>query len=61
MLLEAFENVTPEQIRQLRAVEVLEHLATDDARKLLDKLAGGARDALLTREAKAARERLSRQ
>ncbi len=59
-MLEGLENVTPEQVRQIRAVEVLERLGTDEARKLLAKLAGGAKDALLTREAKAALERLTR-
>jgi WD40 repeat protein len=45
-------------LRLLRAVEVLEHIATPEARQLLQKLASGASDARLTREAKAALERL---
>jgi WD40 repeat protein len=44
----------PEQ----RAVEVLEHIATPEARELLRTLGGGAADARLTREAKAALKRL---
>ncbi len=59
-LLKALENVSAEQLRQLRAVEVLEQLGTDEARKLLEKLAGGAKDTLLTREAQASVERLGR-
>jgi RNA polymerase sigma factor (sigma-70 family) len=48
-------------LRSLRAIEVLEHIATPEARVLLRKLAGGAPEAHLTREAKAALERLHRQ
>jgi RNA polymerase sigma factor (sigma-70 family) len=49
-----------ERLRAVRAVEVLEHLATVQARQLLDKLAGGVPTALLTQEAKAARDRLAK-
>jgi WD40 repeat protein len=48
-----------EQLRSLRAVELLEMMATPEARQLLQKLAAGAPDARLTREAKAALERIS--
>src|SRR5262249_43283764 len=51
---------TGESLRSLRAVAVLEHIATPEARQLLDKLAGGAPQARLTREAKATLERLER-
>jgi WD40 repeat protein len=47
-----------EMIQPLRALEVLEHLATPEAKDLLATLAKGHPDALLTREAKAALERL---
>src|SRR5262249_20094381 len=49
-----------DQLRTLRAIQVLESLATPEARQLLQKLAGGAPKARLTREAKAALERLKR-
>jgi WD40 repeat protein len=52
---------SPEQLLVVRAVEVLERVATPEARQLLQKLAGGAADARLTREAKAALERMERQ
>jgi WD40 repeat protein len=46
------------QLRQVRAVEALEHLGTGEARLLLAALAGGVPQARLTREAKAALRRL---
>lgn len=46
-----------ETLRTLRAVQVLERAGTPAARKLLKALAGGAGEALLTREAKRALER----
>ena len=52
--------VTGEELRSVRAVEVLEHIATPEARQLLQKLADGAPEARLTREAKAALERMKR-
>jgi hypothetical protein len=51
----------PEAMRRVRAVEVLEHLGTAEAQQVLKELAGGAPEARLTREAKAALERLARQ
>ena len=51
---------SPAQRRMLRAVEVLEHIATPEARAVLESLAKGAPEALLTREAKAALDRLAR-
>jgi WD40 repeat protein len=47
-------------VRALRAVEVLEAVGTGDARQQLEALAGGVPDACLTKEAKAALERLSK-
>ncbi len=51
----------PEVLRRLRAVQVLEQVASKEARDVLAELAGGADHAPETREAKAALERLSRQ
>jgi RNA polymerase sigma factor (sigma-70 family) len=50
-----------ETLRSLRVVEVLEHIATPEARQLLRKLADGAPQARSTREAKTALERLVKQ
>lgn len=47
-------------LRHLRAVEVLEHAGTPEAKHVLVALAGGAPEASLTREAKASLERLVR-
>jgi len=51
---------SPNRLRMLRAVEVLEHAGGADARRLLEELAGGAPGAWLTREGKASLERLAR-
>jgi RNA polymerase sigma factor (sigma-70 family) len=51
-------NPGPDRLRQARAVEVLEIVATPEAIQLLDELAGGAASARLTRDAAAARDRL---
>jgi WD40 repeat protein len=50
---------TPEVLRRLRAIQVLERLASDDARRLLSELAGGLAHASETREASAALQRLA--
>jgi WD40 repeat protein len=50
----------PEPLRTLRAIEVLEHIGTAEAKQVLTKLADGAAAAMVTREAKAALERLDR-
>ena len=50
----------PDHLRALRAVEVLERMATPEARRLLAGLAHGALEARLTQEAKASLERLAR-
>jgi WD40 repeat protein len=49
---------TPEAIRVVRAVEVLEQIGTAEAKQLLQVLAQGAAEARLTQEAKLALERL---
>ena len=48
-----------EEARGLRGVEVLEHIGSADARRLLDELGKGAEGSRLTREAKAALGRLA--
>ena len=50
--------LTAEQLRLVRAVEALERMSTPEAREVLRNLAGGAAGALLTREARAALDRL---
>ena len=50
----------PESLRAVRAVEILEWIATPEAVRLIDELAKGAADARLTREAAAAKRRLAR-
>jgi WD40 repeat protein len=52
--------LSAEQMQMLRAVEVLEHVGSPEARQVLQALAQGAAGALQTREAKAALERLAR-
>jgi hypothetical protein len=47
-----------EALRLSRGVEVLEHIGSAEARRVLQALAGGAPDAPLTREATAALRRL---
>jgi WD40 repeat protein len=49
----------PDTLRSLRAIEVLEHLGTADARGCVDALAKGAPQARLTGEAKRALDRLA--
>ena len=48
----------PEDLRQCRAVEVLEQIRSPTARQLLDELARGSPGAILTEEARAALARL---
>lgn len=50
--------VPAECVRDVRAVAVLEHISSIEARQLLDRVAAGAPEALLTREAKASLLRL---
>ncbi len=51
---------SPERLRALRAVEVLEHIGTPEAQEALKNVTTGAPEARLTQEAKAALERLAR-
>lgn len=53
-------ELSPDRLRQLRAVEVLEGIGTPSAREVLAEWAGGAAGAPLTLEAAAARKRLER-
>jgi hypothetical protein len=53
-------TLSPERLRELRAVEVQERIGTPGAWQVLEKLARGAPEARLTREAKASLERLVR-
>jgi WD40 repeat protein len=53
-------TIKPERLRRLRAVELLEGIATPAARDVLAELARGAAEASLTLEAAAALERLRR-
>lgn len=52
--------LSAETLRQIRAVEILEYIGTPEARKLLEELAGGTDGARVTRQAKAALQRLAR-
>ena len=54
------KTTAPELLRGVRAVEVLEHIATAEACDVLKKLAAGAPEARLTQEAKAAVDRLAK-
>ena len=60
LLASPLDDVPPlESLRGLRAVHVLEQIGTPEARDQLKKLAGGAPEARLTREAKASLDRLA--
>jgi WD40 repeat protein len=60
LLAELPEAVEGDHLRELRAIELLELLGTDEAKKILKTLASGAPDAELTQRAKAALARLTR-
>lgn len=53
-------SLTPETLRTLRAIEVLEHIGTPAARRCLQKMGKGAKDARPTRDAQAALRRLAK-
>lgn len=50
-------NLSPEQIRVVRSIEVLERIDTAEARQVLEKLAGGAPGSLTTRESQKSLQR----
>jgi hypothetical protein len=62
LLLEQIENEvpSPEALGTLRAMEVLEHWGTAEARQILERLAQGIPEARVTREAKEALEQLGK-
>jgi hypothetical protein len=51
--------LSPEEVRGVRAVEVLEQIGGPEVRRLLEQLSAGPADLLLTREAKASLQRLA--
>jgi hypothetical protein len=53
-------SISPEALRQVRALHVLEQIDSLESWGLLKKLAAGAPEARLTREARAALQRLER-
>jgi hypothetical protein len=59
-LLERAAAIPPEELRQLRAIQVLEYAGTPEAKRLLERLAKGPKDARLAREAQASLGRLHR-
>jgi hypothetical protein len=57
-LLEKLATPAPELLRNLRALEALEAVGGPEARQVVEKIANGAAEARLTRDAKAALARL---
>jgi hypothetical protein len=58
-LLRRMGRMTPERLRAIRSIEVLEYLGTPQAKRVLARLAEGAAGALETEDAKAALKRLN--
>jgi Tol biopolymer transport system component len=54
------DQQAPETLRELRAIEVLEHIGSSDAKQVLQTLAKGAQGARLTNEARVSLERLNK-
>jgi WD40 repeat protein len=59
LLARAQDCRSPQALRQVRAVEALEHIGSAEARRLLEELAGGVPEARLTQEAQASLRRLA--
>jgi hypothetical protein len=59
-LLERAAVIPPEELRQLRAIQVLEYAGTPEAIRLLERLAKGPEHARRTRESRASLGRLHR-
>jgi hypothetical protein len=59
-LLDGWPKWSPGKLRTLRAITVLEQTGTPEAKQLLERLAQGVPEALLTQEAKGSCERLAR-
>ncbi|HEV3341198.1 MAG TPA: hypothetical protein VG125_12600 [Pirellulales bacterium] len=53
-------ETSPEHLRRLRAVELLEQCGTRQAQQLLSTYAGGVPEARLTQQAQAALRRMAR-
>jgi RNA polymerase sigma factor (sigma-70 family) len=53
------KDLSPDLLQRVRGLEVLERIGSREARQVLQGLAGGTPDALLTREAHAALDRLA--
>jgi hypothetical protein len=58
-LLRHLRTWSPEEMRYLRAIQVLEYTGTPKARTILERLAGGRPESRLTREAKLSLNRLN--
>jgi WD40 repeat protein len=50
---------TPEMLRHLRAIQVLEQIGTPEARRILESLGKGARDSRISQQTQAAQTRLA--
>ena len=57
-LLSRIRHLSPESLRTLRALEVLEHIGNSESKRLLERLAHGAEHSYLTRESCASLHRL---
>ncbi|HMC90680.1 MAG TPA: hypothetical protein VKI17_14080 [Gemmataceae bacterium] len=59
-VLDTTEVPSGDSLRAMRAVEVLEHIGSPEAKQILEALAQGATEARLTQEARASLERLAK-